>query len=314
MKNVVCLGDSQTDGDAGYGVHGFDTWPAVLQRSLRASGFDVRVRSFGVGGDTSAQALARVQDCFAYCIPDAAVVYIGVNDPGAPITTNQSQANIQAIVKALKHRAVGDGIGSGPTVAAETNLPATGGLGQRYVVLADGSSTGGMTAFDADHHTTITGSVAADANGYRQSVWEYRYSAAGVLGWGRVAINTTAPLVDQDGISVGCPNVVILSTNYLNFTTGGDTTTVPYTAYANVRGAQSAAATAETATGATVTYADLYTAQKALITGGSVVDQSVSGYDAATTWHYKQNNQHHNAFGHGLVAQAARASVATALA
>ena len=39
-----------------------------------------------------------------------------------------------------------------------------------------------------------------------------------------------------------------------------------------------------------------------------------SGYDAATTGHYKQNNQHHNAFGHGLVAQAARASVATALA
>jgi hypothetical protein len=263
---------------------------------------------FGNAGDTSAQALARVADCFAYGRPDCAVVYVGVNDPGATITQAQTQANIQATVKALKHRAIGDGLSSGPTVAGQANLPATGKPGDRYVVLTDTSSTGGMAAFDATHHATITG-----AGGSAQTVWEYRYSAAGELGWGRVATAATAPLTDPNGDPVGVKQIVVVSTNYKNFTAGGDTPATPEASYATVRAAQQAAATAETGNGSTVTYADLYATQKALITSGAVPDFSTVAYDQTKSWHYKQDNQHHNAFGHGTVAQAVRALVAAAL-
>lgn len=308
---VACLGDSQTDSDAGFATAGFDTWPAQLQRSLRANGVNARCRSFGKSGDTSAQALARVADCFIYGTPDAAIVYIGVNDPGNSITQAQTQQNIEATILALRHRAVGDGLGSGPTVAGQANLPKTGKLGDRYVVLSDTSTTGGQAAFDDAHHATITGSVAADGNGFKTSVWEYRYSAGGELGWGRVAVKATAPILDSSGAPIGVPDVVVLSTNYLNFTTGGDTTDTPYTTYANVRAAQQAAVVATAATGATVTYADLYTLQKGLI-GNGATDATSGGYDT-TSWHYKQDNQHHNAFGHSLVARAASAATTAAL-
>lgn len=299
LKTVVCFGDSQTDSDAGYGVHGFETWPAVLQESLKAAGVNARCRSFGVSGDTSAQMLARVQDAFVYGRPDCAVLYIGVND------SSGTQANIQAAIKALKHRAIGDEYGSGPTVAGQASLPATGRLGQRYVVLSDTSSTGGMAAVDPRHHATITG-----AGGSAQTVWEYRYSAAGELGWGRVATAATAPLTDVDGAPLGVKYIVVVSTNYLNFTAGGDTPSTPYAANATIRTAQQAAVTAETGNGTTVTYADLYAAQKALITGSSVPDFSAVAYDQTKSWHYKQDNQHHNAFGHSLVAATVRGAAA----
>jgi hypothetical protein len=312
MRSVSCLGDSQSDAE-GFGVHGFDQWPAALQASLRDAGYNVGCRQFGNSGDTTAQMLARVADCFIYARPDVSVVYGGVNDPGATISTAQTQANIQAIVKALKHRVVGDGLGSGPTVAGQANLPASGKLGDRYVVLTDTSTTGGRAGFDPAHHTTISGSVAADANGQKQTVWEFRYPAAGELGWGRIATNATAPLTKPDGSLLGCTYVVVCSTNYLNFTTGGDTLVTPFASYANVRSAQQAAVTAENGNGATVTYADLYTLQKGLIQSGAVPDFSAVGYDQTKSWHYKQDNQHHNKFGHALVAQVVRAGVLAGL-
>lgn len=181
----------------------------------------------------------------------------------------------------------------GPVVPTVAALPPLGKLGQRYVVLNDNSSSGGAPAWRAQDHTTITG-----AGSGAQTVWEFRYDQAGERGWGRVATNATAPFAGC------CQRIVVTSTNYLNFTTGGDTPTSPFTSYANVRAAQRAAVTAENvAVGGkpSVVYADLYDFQKARIVAGTDPDFSTVSYDQSQSWHVAQNNQHHNAYGQQLV-------------
>lgn len=303
MKHTLAaLGDSQTDDQAGWGVDGFRTWVPVLADLLNRQGCKVRGRSFGISGDTTTQALARVDDLLFYDTPDLALIYAGVNDPGASITQAGTQANLQAQIKALKHGAKGSGLGTGVTVADQTALPATGELGQRYVVLSDASSTGGAAAWHTSQAATITG-----AGGSAQTVWEYRYPLTGEAGWGRVATASTAPTAVK--------RVAVVSTNYLNWTTGGDTTGTPYATYATVRAAQQAAVTAENvAVGgvASVIYVDLYGFQRARILAGTDPNFAGGTYVQATSWHVADSNQHHNAYGHLLVAQSVLAALPAA--
>ena len=55
---IVAFGDSAT---AGYLVARNDAYPAQLQRTLRAKGYDVEVRNEGISGDTAAGALSFIE-------------------------------------------------------------------------------------------------------------------------------------------------------------------------------------------------------------------------------------------------------------
>ncbi|HLW89951.1 MAG TPA: arylesterase [Roseiarcus sp.] len=73
---IVALGDSLT---AGLGLPASESFPEVLQKALRAKGYDVEVFNAGVSGDTAADGLAR----FDWAVPDgvdAAIVELGAND------------------------------------------------------------------------------------------------------------------------------------------------------------------------------------------------------------------------------------------
>lgn len=73
---LVALGDSLT---AGLGLGPADSFPAQLERALRAKGHDVEVLNAGVSGDTIANGLDR----FDWSVPedtDAAIVELGAND------------------------------------------------------------------------------------------------------------------------------------------------------------------------------------------------------------------------------------------
>src|SRR5918996_5926175 len=73
---VVALGDSLT---AGPGLRPEETYPALLQERLRSAGYRHRVVNAGVSGDTSADALRRLD---AALVPDTAglLVAVGAND------------------------------------------------------------------------------------------------------------------------------------------------------------------------------------------------------------------------------------------
>lgn len=297
-KTLTAGGDSQTAYDAGFGVRPSQTWAAQTARMLAG---DWRGRAFGISGHTSAQLLARADVYVQYDVPDVALHAIGVNDPGA-ISTAQTQTNVEAMILALKHGAVGRGagLGTGVTVANPAALPANGRAGERYVVLADDSTTGGITP-------VVAGAVAADANGQKFSVWENRNPLAGVFGWGRVAVPATAPTVVKRHVVVSPP--------YRNFTAGGDTPTTPVAANVGVRTALAAAVAGQNVVVGgkpSVIYCDLYAFMRARIVAGTDLDFSAVAYSQARSWHYIQNNQHYSAYGHHLQAVKAAADISAA--
>lgn len=73
---IVVTGDSNV---AGKGVSSSETYPAQLERALKARGYDVRVLNTGVNGDTTTRLLSRLDSA----VPPGtqiAIVWIGIND------------------------------------------------------------------------------------------------------------------------------------------------------------------------------------------------------------------------------------------
>lgn len=73
---IAVTGDSNV---AGKGVSSSETYPAQLERALKARGYDVRVLNTGVNGDTTTRLLGRLNSA----VPQGtqiAVVWIGIND------------------------------------------------------------------------------------------------------------------------------------------------------------------------------------------------------------------------------------------
>jgi acyl-CoA thioesterase-1 len=74
--HLVALGDSLT---AGLGLPPGQAFPEVLEKALRAKGYDVEVANAGVSGDTAEDGLAR----YDWSVPkgtDALIVELGAND------------------------------------------------------------------------------------------------------------------------------------------------------------------------------------------------------------------------------------------
>ena len=308
-KTLAALGDSQTDLAAGYKVRPSDTWAPILGTLLNNEGASTRMRTFGIAGDTSATLLARSNVAHMYDLPEVVLIAIGVNDPVGSLTSAQTITTEGAIIKGLKHGAYGTSDPSVPgncSVADQTALPATGRPGQRYVVLNDTSTTGGMPAVSTGQATTITGSVTADANSNKITVWEFRYPQVGERGWGRVATNATAPTFTK--------KFVVIDPPYRNWTTGGDTTSVESSPNAALRTALQSVVTVENQTVGgvpSVIYAGLYNFMKARIVAGKDPDFSSVAFDQTKNWHYIQNNQHYSAYGHALQAQAVLSAMKT---
>lgn len=216
----------------------------------------------------------------------------------AGVTQAQTQANIQAIVKVLRFKACGFADGSGCSVWRPSMLPAGGQPGQRFVVMQDNSTTGGIAATDTSQHATITGDYSS---AIAQTVWEWRTPLAGESGWGRVATTATS------AFTVGVAKIIVVSTNYLNWSAGGDSYNATagsgsqYAAYVTVRAAASAAASAEG-----VVYCNLYNFQSYLIYGGTFAGTTVAveATQGSASFHYVDADQHHSAYGHDTVARA----------
>jgi hypothetical protein len=248
------------------------------------------------GYASSAAALAagtrvmRLQGTFASA---ASGTITALSAGAAQMPTAGTQAMTQAFVKAMKYGVLGSGAGAAKNnwVLGQANLPANGYPGQRAVVLDDTSTTGGLAAVGTGQHARIAGDFSAAP---QQTVWEYRTPQAGEAGWGRVAVTGTAAFAGC------CSRIVCISTNYLNFTSGGDNAGAStfYAINVPVRAATLAAATAEG-----IPYCDLFGFQSGLIASGETTQGSNS-------WHAIANNQHHNNYGHDIVARAAYATIA----
>jgi len=115
---IIAFGDSLT---AGYQLPGDEAFPAVLEKALRADGFDVTVVNAGVSGDTAEDGLARFDWTFADGA-DAAIVELGANDMLRGLDTKLTFQTLDEILSRLKQRKIPvylAGITASPNLGAD---------------------------------------------------------------------------------------------------------------------------------------------------------------------------------------------------
>lgn len=97
---IVAFGDSLT---AGYQLAPHESFPAQLEKALRARGHAVSVVNAGVSGDTAASGLARLD----WAVPpevEAVIVELGANDALRGLNPEDTRAALSEIVARLKAR------------------------------------------------------------------------------------------------------------------------------------------------------------------------------------------------------------------
>jgi acyl-CoA thioesterase-1 len=99
---IAVLGDSLT---TAHGLALEDGFPAQLQDRLRAAGHDCAVLDAGVGGDTSAGGLARLEWMLADA-PTHVIVELGGNDALRALPAEQMEANLDGIISRLQAEGV----------------------------------------------------------------------------------------------------------------------------------------------------------------------------------------------------------------
>jgi len=97
---IVAFGDSNT---AGFRVLNEHAYPAILQRTLRAKGHDVRVLNSGVSGETSSMGLGRLDRAVPHGTK-IAIVFFGRNDVRWGVPPENLRANVDTILKKLRAR------------------------------------------------------------------------------------------------------------------------------------------------------------------------------------------------------------------
>lgn len=99
---VVVLGDSLT---AGPGLRTEDAYPALLQERARSAGLPHRVVNAGVSGDTTADALRRLDTALQ---PDTRVlvVALGANDGLGGVAAETVKQNLRQIIERARTRGI----------------------------------------------------------------------------------------------------------------------------------------------------------------------------------------------------------------
>ncbi|HMK89490.1 MAG TPA: arylesterase [Methylocystis sp.] len=98
--SILAFGDSLT---AGLGLSAEDSFPAQLERRLRADGFDAKVVNAGVSGDTTAGGLARLDFSLAD-EPDLVILELGANDMLRGLSVGAARDNLAKMIEAMKAR------------------------------------------------------------------------------------------------------------------------------------------------------------------------------------------------------------------
>ena len=99
---IAVLGDSLA---TAYGLAVEEGFPAQLERRLRTAGYDCVVLDAGVGGDTTAGGLARLDWALADQ-PSHVIVELGGNDGLRALPPEQMEQNLDAILGRLRDEGV----------------------------------------------------------------------------------------------------------------------------------------------------------------------------------------------------------------
>ena len=95
---LVAFGDSLT---AGYGVAESESYPALLAEKLRARGYRYRVINKGVSGDTTADALKRLDEVLEEK-PEVVILVLGGNDMLRNVSVTETERNLRQLIERLQ--------------------------------------------------------------------------------------------------------------------------------------------------------------------------------------------------------------------
>ncbi|MFQ5588212.1 MAG: arylesterase [Nitrospiria bacterium] len=99
---IVAFGDSLT---AGLGVASDQTYPALLDKKLKALGHPYKVINAGVSGETTAGGLRRVS-WILKSEPDVVILELGANDGLRGLSLLEMEKNLSGIIQKLQNRDV----------------------------------------------------------------------------------------------------------------------------------------------------------------------------------------------------------------
>lgn len=98
MTKISAIGDSITFSYGGGGLIATDHFPYKIQTSFIAAAPKLRVRNFGVSGNTTAQMVTRKACIDQFEVPDVCIIYGGLNDPDNGINAAATQANLSTLI------------------------------------------------------------------------------------------------------------------------------------------------------------------------------------------------------------------------
>jgi acyl-CoA thioesterase-1 len=101
-RTIVALGDSLTSGK---GLDDDEAYPAVLEHMLMSAGLPFTVRNHGVSGDTSADAVRRLDAALAES-PAILIVALGANDGLRGVPVAEVRRNLETILEAAQRRGI----------------------------------------------------------------------------------------------------------------------------------------------------------------------------------------------------------------
>ena len=116
QPRIVFLGDSLT---AGLGLPSDQSYPSLIGKKLKASGYDYQIVNAGVSGDTSAGGVRRLDWSLEGDVR-ALVVALGANDGLRGLPTDDMKRNLEAVLERAKARNI-------PVVLAGMEAPPNNG-------------------------------------------------------------------------------------------------------------------------------------------------------------------------------------------
>jgi acyl-CoA thioesterase-1 len=146
---IVAFGDSLT---AGYGVKPGQRFPEVLEKALKAKGYDVSIVNAGVSGDTAEDGLTRF-DWSVQPDADALIVELGANDMLRGMSVKGAKRALSAILSKARQAHI-------PTLLA--GMEAAPNLGPEYRAEFDRIYPDLAAQYGVALYPFFLGGVAAD--------------------------------------------------------------------------------------------------------------------------------------------------------
>lgn len=273
---LASLGDSITFNFT-LGVLPHQFWTEVACAYLRSltPAYLIKGRNFGRSGNASgtylsatglnADTLSRLSEMTMFDTPDIAIIAVGVNDPGDLWGPTPSQA--APTTGAYSAAIISSSTQSAITVPAPT-APATAFTSGQYLI------TGTGTGIAASIISSITsgGTVLNLAS-------PLRVAPTGIA---RQGTRANIEYMVQSLLNAGVQRIIILDSQFKNYSAGGDSVATPERVYQDVRYFQYQAWTSFDPT--KVIFVSLYNAMRAILQGAATSTTNVPSPATATAY------------------------------